>query len=125
VVAGRGRVVWYAYDNIDLWGRLINVTSTLNPAGVAYRETYSWTVGATLTAPCAADSNGTWTCSLARPGDYAAEMVWNSTQNISSYAAPAGMTQLRDLAGNTSPISNGAVPVGNSPILVETAVPVP
>lgn len=62
---------------------------------------------------------------MRRQSGYAAEMVWNSTRNLSNYAVPGGMTQIRDLAGNTSPISNGVVSVGNSPILIETAVPVP
>jgi hypothetical protein len=121
---GVARAVWYSYDNNDTWGRLINAQSALNPAGLAYRETYSWLVGATLTAPCTADGNATWTCPLTRPGAYTAEMVWNSTRNL-TYPAPAEMTQVRDLAGNTAPISNGTVPIGNNPILIETAISVP
>jgi hypothetical protein len=117
---GVARVVWYAYDNIDCWGRLMGTTSGLNAAGIAYGETYKWTVGATLTKPCSADGNGTWVCSLTRPGGYQAEIVWNSTKNLDSYAVPEAMAAYRDLAGNSIPITGGVVPVGNSPILIES-----
>ncbi len=120
---GVARVVWYAYDNSDCWGRLMGATAGLNAAGTAYRETYKWIVGATLTQPCSADGNGTWVCSLTRPGGYQAEIVWNSTKNLASYAAPAPMADYRDLAGNSNPIANGVVPVGNSPILIESGAP--
>jgi hypothetical protein len=120
---GVNRVVWYAYDNIDCWGRLMGTTSGLSAAGVAYGEIYKWTVGATLTKPCRADGNGTWMCSLTRPGGYQAEIVWNSTENLGRYAVPDTMAEYRDLAGNSNPIGNGVVPVGNSPILIEAGVP--
>jgi hypothetical protein len=117
------RVVWYAYDNSDTWGRLMGTIHGLSPAGVAYRETYKWTRGATLTRPCSADGNGTWVCALTRPGGYQAEIVWNSTKNLSSYAVPHAMADYRDLAGRSNPIANGVVPVGNSPILIEPGIP--
>jgi hypothetical protein len=120
---GVTRVVWYAYDNIDCWGRLMGTTPGLSAAGVAYGETYKWLVGATLTKSCNADGNGTWVCSVTRPGGYQAEIVWNSTRSIASYAVPDQMAEYRDLAGNSNPIANGAVPVGNSPILIEPGVP--
>jgi hypothetical protein len=120
---GVARVVWYAYDDIDCWGRLMGKTSGLNAAGTAYRETYKWVVGATLTKPCTVDGNGTWVCSMTRPGGYQAEIVWNSTKSLGSYAAPDPMAEFRDLAGNCNPITNGVVQVGNSPILIETGVP--
>jgi hypothetical protein len=120
---GVDRVVWYAYDNIDCWGRLMGTTAALSAAGVAYGETYKWTVGATLTRPCSVDGNGTWACSLTRPGGYQAEIVWNSTTDLSGYAVPDAMAEYRDLAGNSNPIGNGVVPVGNSPILIEPGPP--
>jgi hypothetical protein len=102
---------------------LIGTTSALSAAGVAYGETYKWTVGATLTKACSVDGNGTWTCSLTRPGGYQAEIVWNSTKNLSSYAVPDGMAEYRDLAGNSNPIVRGVVAVRDSPILIEPGVP--
>jgi len=117
------RVVWYAYDNIECWGRLMGATSGLNAAGVAYGETYKWIVGATVTRPCSVDGDGTWVCNLTRPGGYQAEIVWNSTKDLSGYAVPDAMAEYRDLAGNSNPIANGVVPVGNSPILIEPGMP--
>ena len=120
---GVERVVWYSYDNKPTWGRLMVDATSLNAAGVAYRETYRWIVGATLAKPCSADRHGTWRCSLTRPGGYQAEIVWNSTRNIGRDAAPNSMVEYRDLAGDSHPIANGVVPVGNSPILIETGLP--
>ncbi len=105
------RVLWYAYDGDPKWGRLIDTENNLSPAGVAYRETYKWIVGATLTQPCAQDHNGTWTCSLTRPGGYTAQIVWNSTAATSlSFSPPSQMTQYRDLSGGVHPIVGGTVP---------------
>ncbi len=116
------RVLWYAYDGDPKWGRLIDTTNNLSPAGVAYRETYKWIVGATLTQPCAQDHNGTWTCSLTRPGGYKAQAVWNSTAASSlSFSAPSQMTEYRDLSGGVHPIVGGTVQIQNLPILLETA----
>ncbi len=120
---GVARVVWYAYDNSDCWGRLMGTEPGLNAAGIAYGETYKWMVGATLTKPCSADGNGTWVCSLTRPGNYQAEIIWNSTKDFGGYAVPDAMGDYRDLAGNNNPITNGVVPVGNSPILIESGAP--
>lgn len=116
---GVARVVWYAYDNNGCWGRLLGTTSDLSAAGVAFRETYNWTVGATLSQPCSVEANGTWNCHLSRPGGYQAEIVWNSSKDLSSYPVPAAMVGYRDLSGASHAIANGVVPVGNSPILIE------
>jgi hypothetical protein len=119
---GVDRVLWYAYDGDPKWGRLIDTKNNLLPQGVAYRETYKWIVGATLTQPCAQDQHGTWTCSLTRPGGYKAQVVWNSTAASSlSINAPSQMTGYRDLSGAVHPIVSGTVQVQNLPILLETA----
>jgi hypothetical protein len=115
------RVLWYAYDGDPKWGRLIDTKNNLSPAGVAYRETYKWIVGATLTQPCAQDHNGTWTCSLTRPAGYKAQIVWNSNAATSlSFSAPLQITQYRDLSGGVHPIIGGIVQAQNLPILLET-----
>jgi hypothetical protein len=115
------RVLWYAYDGQPKWGRLIDTTNNLLPQAVAYRETYKWIVGATLTQLCAPDHNGTWTCSLTRPGGYKAQIIWNSTAASSlSFRAPSQMIQYRDLSGAVHPIAGGTVQVQNLPILLET-----
>jgi hypothetical protein len=115
------RVLWYAYDGDPKWGRLIDTKNNLSPAGIAYRETYKWIVGATLTQPCAQDHNGTWTCSLTKPGSYKAQVVWNSTAASSlTFSAPSQMTEYRDLSGGVHPIVAGTVQIQNLPILLET-----
>jgi putative glycosyl hydrolase len=118
---GVDRVLWYAYDGDPKWGRLIDTAGNLLPQGVAYRETYKWIVGATLTQLCAQDHNQTWTCSLTRPGGYKAQVVWNSNATSSlSFTAPAQITEYRDLSGGVHPIVGGTVQVQNLPILLET-----
>src|ERR1700733_6793066 len=118
---GVDRVLWYAYDGDPKWGRLIDTAGNLLPDGVAYGETYKWIVGATMTQLCAQDQNGTWTCSLTRPGGYKAQVVWNSiAASRLSFSAPAQMTDYRDLSGGVHPIVDGTVQVQNLPILLET-----
>lgn len=119
---GVPRVVWYSYDGASQWGRLIGSTPDLTAAGLAYQQLYEWGVGATLTHPCAADSNQTWVCTLARPGGTLKQIVWNSAENVSNYPAPGGMVEYRDLSGAIHPIANGIVSVGNSPILIEPVI---
>jgi len=115
------RVLWYAYDGDPKWGRLIDTAGNLLPDGVAYGETYKWIVGATLTQPCAQNQNGTWACSVTRPGGYKAQAVWNSIAASSlSFSAPSQMTEYRDLSGGVHPIVGGTVQVQNLPILLET-----
>ena len=116
---GVDRVLWYAYDGDPKWGRLIDTAGNLLPQGVAYREVYKWMAAATLTQPCARDKHDTWTCSFARPGGYAAQVVWNSVA-AGSFGVPAGMTGYHDLSGAVHPVVARTVPVSNLPILLET-----
>ena len=62
---GVQRKYWYAWDIQD-WGTLMTYPSgagpgptgdALTPAGVAYKQVYSWMVGSTQTSPCAMSSN--------------------------------------------------------------------
>jgi uncharacterized protein (TIGR03437 family) len=97
--------------------------ASLNPtaAGTAYNQVYNWVVGSTIAQPCSGAANGTWTCTLTRPGGYTAQAVWN-TQGPLTYSPGAGYTQVRDLAGNTAPIAaGGSVTIGTKPVLVESA----
>jgi hypothetical protein len=108
------RHYWYAYDTC---GTLSNQPSgsTLTPAGIAYGNVEDWMVGATMTAPCAA--NGTvWTCGLSRPNGYQALAVWN-TAATSTFVLPKQYTQYQDLIGNTHSI-NVSVTIGPQPILL-------
>jgi hypothetical protein len=75
--------------------------------------------GASMPSACVHDPGNTWTCPLTRPGGYQALVLWNSSTTL-SYKAPEQYTDVRDLAGKVSSLSGGRVPVGNSPILIET-----
>ena len=52
------------------WGIIEDASGNPTAAGAAYREVYHWLVGATLAQPCTGGVDGTWTCSLTRPGGY-------------------------------------------------------
>jgi polysaccharide biosynthesis protein PslG len=122
---GVDRVIWYAYDGEPRWGRLIDATGNPLLSAIAYSESYKWIVGATLEQPCAQDRAGTWTCSIARPGGYRAQIVWNSNASRPINAkVPSRMTDYRDLSGPVHSIVKGTIPTQNLPILIETG-PVP
>jgi hypothetical protein len=106
LAAGVGEFTWYSWDAIGT-------------AASAYGVLDAWLVGASFTAPCAADSNGNWTCTLVGPAPAnAAELVaWNPTAS-SNYVVPATYTHYRDLAGNSTLIAGGAVTLGVEPILL-------
>ena len=113
---GVSRTIWYAYDiGMPLW----NATTGLSDAGIGYSTLYSWLVGATLTAPCSQDKDGTYSCSITRNG-HRGEILWNSKAAV-SFTAPAGMKQYRDIRGGVHSVSSGAVSVGNSPVLLESS----
>ncbi len=101
------------------WGTIEDSSGNPTPAGAAYREVYHWLVGATLAQPCSSGVDGTWTCSLTRPGGYVAKAVWN-TKGPATYSPGTGYTQLRDVTGATTPIPpGGSVAIGAKPVLVE------
>jgi len=111
---------WFTWANPTFgWGNLAD--SSLNPtaAGLAYSQVYNWVAGSSIGEPCSGGEDGTWTCTLTRPGGYMAHAVWN-TQGTATYTPGQGYRQYRDLAGNTTPIQSGAsVTIGPKPILVE------
>ena len=114
---GISRYVWYAWDNY-LYGTLWNSSTGINAPGVAYEQVNNWMQGATLSVPCAADGQTTWTCAFTRPGGYQAVAVWNPASPI-TYSPNQRYSQYRDLSGNTTPVT-GSIPVGSSPLLFET-----
>jgi hypothetical protein len=117
---GIARTYWYAYDNVD-WGTLrVNnsgTPGTLTEAGNAYNTVYGWMVGSTMSQPCAADSNGIWSCQLTKANGAVTLAVWNPA-GASSYATGT-YTQYQDLLGNVSNITGGAVTIGTKPILLQ------
>jgi polysaccharide biosynthesis protein PslG len=110
------RYFWYAWE--DTWGTLWN-GSVLKP-GVAYQQAYNWMVGATMSQACSADSAGTWTCGITRPGGYQGLVVWNPSKTV-SYTAASQYKQKRDIYGVTAAVaSNGVMNVDYRPVLLET-----
>jgi uncharacterized protein (TIGR03437 family) len=102
------------------WGTIESTSLAPTAAGVAYSQVYNWVAGANLDQPCASTSDGTWTCTLTRPGGYNALAVWN-TQSSQSYVPAATYADYRDLAGNVTAIAKGAgVTIGAEPILLES-----
>ena len=117
---GASRFLWYSYDGDAIWGQLWNpATGVASPSATAYAQTYNWLVGATLGAPCAAGTNGVWTCIYYRQG-YTGNVLWNSNATV-TVTVPSQFIQYRDLTGAVYPITGGTVSVGNNPIIIETA----
>lgn len=101
------------------WGDIEDDSLDPTAAGLAYDQVFNWVVGASIDQPCSSTSNGTWTCTLTRPGGYQALAVWNAQGSI-QYTPGAGYTQFRDLTGKITPIAaGGSVTIGAKPILVE------
>ena len=101
------------------WGIIEDSSGNPTAAGAAYREVYHWLVGATLAEPCSGGVDGTWTCSLTRPGGYIAKAVWN-TKGSATFVPGPGYTQVRDVTGAMTPIVAGApIPIGARPVLAE------
>jgi polysaccharide biosynthesis protein PslG len=115
---GVSRFVWYAYDG-GSWGGFPN-TAGINPDVTAYSTVQQWMEGATMPSACMHDPANTWSCPLTRAGGYKALVLWNPSKTL-SYRVPAQYSDVRDLSGNVSSLSGGHVPVGDSPILVETS----
>ena len=103
------------------WGTIETDARAPTQAGLAFNQVYSWLVGAGMAQPCSAGSDGTWSCSITRPGGYRALAVW-SAQGAKSYTPDAAFTEYRDLAGNTIKINKGApITIGAKPLLFETS----
>lgn len=118
---GAQRFCWYQWGNSGA-GTLVTANG-LTPAGVAYGQVYDWLVGASMSKPCSANGNRTWTCGLTRSGGYQAQVVWNPNRPA-SYTAPSQFIQYRDLAGTVHSIgARGIVNIGSQPIILETGPP--
>jgi uncharacterized protein (TIGR03437 family) len=115
---------WYAWAVPGSnWGNLADNSMQPTKAGIAYSQLFNWLVGATITKPCSGIADGTWICSITRPGGYTALAIWN-TQGYINYTPGLGYIQYRDLAGNTTAISPDAfIDVGPQPVLIEGTAP--
>jgi hypothetical protein len=121
---GVSRFYWYQYGNVAT-GTLWTPTGGLDLAGVAYGQVYNWMVGATLTAPCS-PTGTVWICNFTK-GSAPEQAVWDTSQTCSngvcttsSYAPNSVFAEYVDLAGNTTPVTAGTVPIGVKPILLAT-----
>jgi hypothetical protein len=113
---------WYAWGYPSDSGQLESSTGAPNQAGTAYNQVYNWLVGASFSSQCASDSNSTWTCPITRSGGYQGLIVWNTNGNF-SYSPASTYTQYRNLAGNTTKLSGGAITIGIQPVLFENQSP--
>ena len=70
---------------------------------------------------CSVASDGvTWSCQLAGSNGYSGLIVWDTAGNESfTPPTPSMYTDYRDLSGNVTRYSGGAVTVGIKPILFE------
>ena len=116
------QVVWFTWGSPAGSGQLEASPGVPNTAGVAYGQVYNWLVGATFTGQCSSDSNLTWTCPLTRPNGYQALVVWNENGNF-SYTPSTTFKQFRDLAGNVTALSGGAITITTQPFLLENQNP--
>jgi hypothetical protein len=132
--AGVQRVYWYRWDS-QCWIKLRMTSSDvrppvcsyaenltgITPAAVAYGEVYRWLAGATM--------EGCWTdgdahiCSISRPRNYHAWVVW-MPKSIGSFRVPSEwkIVRFRDLSGAGHNLINQNAAVGPAPILLENRV---
>ncbi len=117
-------VSWFTWGAPGVAGNIETANQTPDTAGVAYNQLYNWLLGR-LPSECV--QNGKiWTCGLTGSAAYQAEITWDDSQTCNSgncstspQSVPSWATKARDLAGNQVSITNGTVPVGLKPIIVE------
>ena len=120
-------VSWFTWGYAPapgLPGQIETANHQPDPAGVAYNQAFNWLYGR-FPSQCT-QSGSIWTCPLTGSSGYSAQIMWDDSQTCSNgtcsttqQPAPSGATQWRDLAGAVHQISNGQVPVGLKPIIVE------
>ncbi|MGA2695493.1 MAG: choice-of-anchor D domain-containing protein [Terriglobales bacterium] len=100
-------------------------SATLNIAGIAWQQIYTWTVGWAFSTPCSNTSGSIWQCTLTN-GTSTSLIVWDTSQTCSNgvcttsnFTAPAGYSSYQDLAGNTNFIANNTVPIGAKPVRLQ------
>jgi hypothetical protein len=115
-------VSWFAWDTND--GQLDNGPN-VTEVGAAYNQISTWLVARTPTTPCS-NSGTIWTCALTGTNSYQAEVIWDASQTCANGTCTTANQQVpdtyinyKDLAGNSTAISNQTVPVGLKPILLE------
>lgn len=120
--AGVSMFSYWAYDNganASLVDNPGTKTATLNPAGVAWKQIYGWTLNAQYTTPCANTSGSVWQCTISQNGATSL-LVWDASQSCSNgvctssnFTVPSPYTLFDDLSGNNSQsIAGGTVSIG-------------
>jgi hypothetical protein len=118
------RTYWYGWDFAST-GDFYSA-GQLTKAGIAYQQIYQWMIDATPVGACS--PNGSiWSCNFTRPNGYQAMAVWDTSQTCTNglcttrmYTVPTQFTQYRDLDGNLVGLTGTQVPLGLTPILLET-----
>jgi hypothetical protein len=127
--AGASRLFWYQ------WGNRSEVTlflvqpdkKTLTPAGLAFKITQDWMLGAVVKCdspdkpePKKGASHALWTCTLQRGGN-TSYVVWNP-EGGGAFAVPTSwhVNRLRSLADVTEPLpATRQVILGGQPVLFD------
>jgi hypothetical protein len=117
-------VSWFTWGAPGVAGNIETSSQTPDTAGIAYNQLYNWLIGR-LPTPCV-QSTTIWTCGLTGSASYQAEILWDDSQTCnngncttSPQQVPSWVSNARDTAGNQVTITNGTVPVGLKPIIVE------
>ncbi|MFZ0806014.1 MAG: hypothetical protein WAN03_07515 [Candidatus Sulfotelmatobacter sp.] len=118
-------VSWFTWGAPGVAGNIETGNNTPDEAGIAYNQLYLWEINR-LPSPCT-QTGKIWTCPLTGSAGYQAEIVWDDSQTCangvcttnSTFTAPSGAVQFRDIAGNVTQITTGTVPVGLKPIIIE------
>ncbi len=115
---GVKRHYWFSYSTC---APLSNqpTTSTLTPLGIAYGNTETWMIGATMTVP-PSNIGTVWTATFTRPGGYQALAVWD-TAGSSSYTSASIYSSYKDLSGTQTLIVSNTVTIGPKPLLLESS----
>ncbi len=132
-INGVSNYTWYTWEGsgtgIPIAQKIGGVYSTVPPpAGIAYRETASWLVGAKVVAKTVTPTSaGTerWVVEITRPGTYKGYIIWDTAigspynWTIPSSWNPAPVRK-RTLNGTATAFSGNTVAIGNAPILLES-----
>ncbi|HVN21203.1 MAG TPA: putative Ig domain-containing protein [Dongiaceae bacterium] len=135
VSRGVDKLYWYAWETSGVMWSANAVAGCTTPdasgvgftclTGLAYTQVQNWTVGASISQPCAA--NGTvYTCGFTKANGYKSLAVWDAAQSCSNgvcttsqFTVPGGYVHSRDLRGNVTSISTKSIAVGYKPVLLE------
>ncbi|HEY6769283.1 MAG TPA: hypothetical protein VI386_31445 [Candidatus Sulfotelmatobacter sp.] len=117
-------VSWFTWGAPGVAGNIETGNRTPDAAGVAYNQVYNWLLGR-LPDPCTQNGK-VWSCGMTGAANYQAEIIWDDSQTCSGgncttsvQPLPSWVTNARDLTGNQVSITNGTIPVGLKPIILE------